>query len=88
MVVYFSTATNRRLRAVSWSIVALPFIPGREFKHLRLVTQVPAGSIITVLNDSHPEDIRMVDVYWHVHKLVMFADDIEKRGEQVADASS
>ena len=26
MVVYFSTATNRRLRAVSWSIVALPFI--------------------------------------------------------------
>jgi transposase len=24
--VYFSTATNRRLRAVSWSIVALPFI--------------------------------------------------------------
>jgi hypothetical protein len=27
VVVYFSTATNRRLRAVSWSIVALPFIP-------------------------------------------------------------
>jgi hypothetical protein len=28
VVVYFSTATNRRSRGASWSIIAPPFIPG------------------------------------------------------------
>ena len=33
MVVYFWTATNRRLRGASWSIIAPPFIWGRFTVH-------------------------------------------------------
>ena len=56
------------------------------FGRKRLATQVPAGSVVTVESDPRPDDLRMVDVRWDGRKLVMFADDIEKHGEQVAEA--
>ena len=57
------------------------------FGRKQLTTQVPAGSVVTVSGPTS-EDGRMVDVNWGGHKMVMFADDIQKRGEQVADASN
>ena len=57
------------------------------FGRKRLATEVPAGSVVTVESDPRPNGLlRMVDVRWDGRKLVMFADDIEKHGEQVAEA--
>jgi hypothetical protein len=53
----------------------------------RFAIHVPAGSIITVRSGTRPNDSRMLDIHWAGHELVMFADDIEKRGEEVGDAS-
>jgi len=47
VVVYFSTATNRRLRAVSWSIVALPFIGGLTAGNI-------AVTVIELAHRDHP----------------------------------
>jgi hypothetical protein len=54
----------------------------------RVAIQVPAGSVVTVKSGPRPDDTRMVDVYWDGGTVVMFADDIQKRGEQVAEAES
>jgi hypothetical protein len=54
----------------------------------RLAIQVPAGSVITVESGPRPDDSRMVDVSWYGHHIVMFADDIQTRGEQVLVASA
>jgi len=49
----------------------------------RVALHVPAGSIITIKSGPRPDDSRMVDVSWDGHQIVMFADDVQKRGEQV-----
>ena len=54
----------------------------------RVAIHVPAGSIVTVESGPRPDDRRMLDVYWEGCALVMFADDIEHRGEQVSEASA
>ena len=38
---------------------------------------------VIVLSGPRPDDMRMVDVQWGDKKLVMFYEDIQKRGEQV-----
>ena len=48
----------------------------------RLAVMVPAGETITVLSGPRPDDKRMVDVQWGDKKLVMFYEDIQKRGSQ------
>ena len=48
----------------------------------RVAIQVPASSVITVRSGPRPDDSRMLDVYWDGRTLVMFADDIQHRGEQ------
>jgi hypothetical protein len=47
--VYFGTATNRRLSGVSWSIIAPPFIDGRELFYLTL-----DGTLMAVAVNSGP----------------------------------
>ena len=42
MVVYFSTATNRRLRGVLWSIIAPPFI--EILVNLKNLKYLPKGA--------------------------------------------
>jgi len=49
---------------------------------------VPAGSIITVKSGPRPDDSRMVDVYWDGRNMVMFAEDLQKRGELISEASA
>jgi hypothetical protein len=54
----------------------------------RVAIQVPAGAIVTVKSGPRPGDRRMLDVHWEGCTLVMFADDIQHRGEQVSEASA
>ena len=49
----------------------------------RVAIMVPAGETVTVLSGPRPDDMRMVDVQWGDRKLVMFYEDIQKRGEQI-----
>jgi hypothetical protein len=47
----------------------------------RLAVRVPAGEVITVLSGPRPDDKRLVEVRWGNKKLVMFYEDIQKRGD-------
>ena len=49
----------------------------------RIAVTVPAGDIIEVTRGPRPDDQRMVDVRWHGKALVMFAEDVQQRGEYV-----
>jgi hypothetical protein len=54
---------------------------GVEGGDSRVAVRVPAGETITVLSGPRPDDKRLVDVRWGNKKLVMFYEDIQKRGE-------
>ena len=45
--------------------------------------RIPADSILTVSSGSRPQDMRMVDVLWEGQTLAMFAEDVQKRGEEI-----
>ena len=47
----------------------------------RIAVHVPAGSVVTVESGPRPDDRRMLDILWEGRKIVMFSDDIQKRGE-------
>ena len=51
----------------------------------REAIEVPAGEIVAVLDDRRPNDRRMVYVRWHKKTLVMFAEDIEARGQEIGE---
>ena len=53
----------------------------------RIATLVPAGEIIVVLSGPRPDDKRMLDVCWGDHRLVMFAEDVARRGEEIPGVS-
>ena len=53
----------------------------------RTAIMIPAGAVIEVLSGPRPDDKRMVDVLWEDRKLVVFAEDIIKRGEEVQATS-
>ena len=50
----------------------------------RCAMRVPAGSVITVTSGPAPEGGRFVEVQWDGHEIVMFADDVQRPGEQVS----
>lgn len=47
----------------------------------RVAVMVPAGETVTVLSGPRPDDMRLVDVQWGDKKLVMFYEDVQKRGD-------
>lgn len=49
----------------------------------RVAVPIPADSIVTVASGPSPNDMRMVDVLWEGQTLVMFAEDVQKRGEEI-----
>lgn len=49
----------------------------------RLLVMVPTGSVVIVVSGPLPDDGRMVDVLWDGRALVMFAIDLQVRGEEV-----
>jgi hypothetical protein len=54
---------------------------GVEAGNHRVAVRVPAGETITVLSGPRPDDKRLVDVRWGNKKLVMFYEDVQKRGD-------
>ena len=50
----------------------------------RIAVPIPAGSIVVVTGGPRPHDMRMIDVLWEGQTLTMFAEDVQKRGEEVA----
>jgi hypothetical protein len=51
----------------------------------RTAVEVPANEIVTVLSGPRPDDRRMIDVSWDERTLVMFAEDIQERGQEIGD---
>lgn len=49
----------------------------------RIAVTIPSGEIIDVIRGPRLDDQRMVDVRWDGRALVMFAEDVEGRGEYV-----
>src|SRR5437016_2285043 len=95
--------TNRPIRQDYLDVIVFSRSPMLSRKHFRLreetiaietigekrvALHVPAGCIVTVESGPRPDDRRMVDASWDGHKIVMFADDIQKRGEQVSKAAA
>ena len=57
-------------------------------REVRRVVMVPSGEVVTVLHGPSPDDKRMVDVRWNDRTLVMFALDIQGRGDEVAEQTT
>jgi hypothetical protein len=51
----------------------------------RIAVTVPVGSIIEVIRGPLAEGTWIVDVRWDGRPLVMFAEDVEDRGEEITD---
>ena len=49
----------------------------------RVAIPIPAESIVFVSGGPRPDDMRMVDVLWEGQTVVMFAEDVQKRGEEI-----
>jgi hypothetical protein len=49
----------------------------------RVAISVPTGQLLRVLSGPRPDDRRMVDVLWGDRTLVVFTEDLERRGEEV-----
>ena len=55
---------------------------------VRRVVMVPSGEVVTVLRGPTPDDKRLVDVRWIDRTLVMFAEDIRDRGDEVKEQTA
>jgi hypothetical protein len=51
----------------------------------RIAVMVCAGEIIEVVSDPFPTDLRMVGIRSQGRALAMFAEDVERRGQEVKD---
>jgi hypothetical protein len=51
----------------------------------KIAITVPVGEIVEVIRGPRPDDKRMLDVRWNGRTLVMFAEDVENRGEKIPD---
>jgi len=51
----------------------------------RRIVLIPVDGIVTVLSGPRPDDKRMVDVTWENRTLVMFAIDLQIRGQEITD---
>ena len=60
-------------------LLAIATEPGGK----RVAVTVPSGETFRVLSGPRPDDRRMVDIFWHERTLVVFADDIERRCDEV-----
>ena len=53
----------------------------------RSILTIPAGDTITVVSRPRDGD-RMVDVLWEGKLVLMFAIDVQERGEEITDANA
>jgi hypothetical protein len=54
----------------------------------RAAITIPSGATVRILSGPRPDDRRMVDALWERRTVVMFAEDIQTRGEEVNAAHS
>jgi hypothetical protein len=54
----------------------------------RVATTIPSGATLKILSGPRRDDARMVDALWQRRALVMFAEDIRARGEEVGAATA
>jgi hypothetical protein len=54
----------------------------------RIAVPIPAGSIVIVSGGPRPNDMRMIDVLWEGQTLTMFAEDVQKRGEEITTTAT
>jgi hypothetical protein len=54
----------------------------------RNIVLVPEGAIVEVISGPKPDDKRMVEIVWDTKVLVMFAEDIQARGDEVTGSSA
>jgi hypothetical protein len=53
----------------------------------RHAVHIPQGDTVTVLSGPKPDDKRMIDVRWRDKQVVLFAEDMQTRGEQIGDST-
>jgi hypothetical protein len=70
-------STGKRLR------LKAPTIGLALVDHKRVAVRIPADSILTVSSGSRAQDMRMVDVLWEGQTVEMFAEDVQRRGEEI-----
>ncbi|MCU1335269.1 MAG: hypothetical protein JWO19_850 [Bryobacterales bacterium] len=65
-------------------------IAGMESKDgNRIAVRVPSNSIVEVTEGlTQKADVRMVEVLWEGRAIVMLADDLQQRCEEIPDGSS
>jgi hypothetical protein len=49
----------------------------------RIAVTVPAGAIIKVVRGTQPDQTSMFEVRWNGKVLVMFAQDVQRRGLEI-----
>jgi hypothetical protein len=49
----------------------------------RIAIMIPSGQTLRVLSGPRPDDERMVDVLWGDRTLVVFAEDLDRRSEEI-----
>jgi hypothetical protein len=49
----------------------------------RIAVTVPTGEIVEVIRGPRADDTPMVDVRWNGKVLVIFAEDLQRRGEDI-----
>ena len=52
----------------------------------RRAIQVPEGAIVKVLSGPRSDDRRMIEVLWGNKSLILFAEDLQARGDEVLEA--
>ena len=63
---------------MSSATIALFHEQGREVAHM-----IPANSVVTVDSKAISDGDKWVEVYWAEQKVMMFTQDIRKRGEKI-----
>jgi hypothetical protein len=51
----------------------------------RRILSVPEDEVVKVLSGPRPDDQRMIEVLWRGRRLVLFAEDLQARGEEVEE---
>ena len=54
----------------------------------RRALYVPKEAIVKVLSGPRPDDKHLVDIHWSDKKLVVFAEDLVSRGEEIRPSAS
>ena len=78
---YCAMLTGRKFR-LNRATLAIEYAEGN-----RSAVSLPSASVVQVTSGPTPTDTRMVDITWRGRQLIIFAVDLQERGEDVEAAS-